>query len=449
MVETITPAGCGSRRRYRLALALFAIGAVGAAAGLGALLGFAGSALDRTVALAVVAALALLAAARELGLLRVPVPTASGQVPERWRREWPLPAWSLAYGAGLGLGLLTRLPVTTFLVACAGALALGDPAVSAACLAPFGLGRALMVVLPAIGAASPSAAVGRLASRARLVRPANGAVLIATAVLVAASPAVAQVPPPGPRGGYDPAAWGDVVAEARLDPLAGPSVQVEPAGGPPVGFAGGRSPSLSADLLAYADPAGIRVVRWTTGEQIARIDGPYDAPALDWPLLAYRVQDPTGAERIDLVDLTTGERRPVTGALPSADLGRPALRDGLIAWHVATGHVSQVRLRPVNPGPRRSKLIARSRTGLVVNPSIALGHILWVEQRGRISYLRLRRISHGPVRTLATLRGPSQFLWTTALGDTAAYATRWNPLSARARVIRRSWRPRPASQPVR
>ncbi len=62
----------------------------------------------------------------------------------------------------------------------------------------------------------------------------------------------------------------------------------------------------------------------------------------------------------------------------------------------------------MNPGPRRSKLIARSRTGLVVNPSIALGHILWVEQRGRISYLRLRRISHGPVRTLATLRGPNR-----------------------------------------
>ena len=306
-----------------------------------------------------------------------------------------------------------------------------------------------MVVLPAIGAASPSAAVGRLASRARLVRPANGAVLIATAVLVAASPAVAQVPPPGPRGGYDPAAWGDVVAEARLDPLAGPSVQVEPAGGPPVGFAGGRSPSLSADLLAYADPAGIRVVRWTTGEQIARIDGPYDAPALDWPLLAYRVQDPSGAERIDLADLATGERRPVTGALPSADLGRPALRDGLIAWHVATGHVSQVRLRPVNPGPRRSKLIARSRTGLVVNPSIALGRILWVEQRGRISYLRLRRISTArsarwpPCAARASSSGPPPS------ATPPAYATRWNPLSARARVIRRSWRPRPASQPVR
>ena len=89
MVETITPAGCGSRRRYRIALALFALAAVLASAALGALLGLAGSALDRTVALAVVAALALVAAAREIGLIPGPVPGARGQVPERWRRDWP------------------------------------------------------------------------------------------------------------------------------------------------------------------------------------------------------------------------------------------------------------------------------------------------------------------------------------------------------------------------
>ena len=39
MVETITPAGCGSRRRYRIALALFALAAVLASAALGALPG--------------------------------------------------------------------------------------------------------------------------------------------------------------------------------------------------------------------------------------------------------------------------------------------------------------------------------------------------------------------------------------------------------------------------
>ena len=75
-----------------------------------------------------------------------------------------------------------------------------------------------------------------------------------------------------------------------------------------------------------------------------------------------------------------------------------------------------------------------------MNPSLARGRILWVEQQGAISYLRLRPIARSGVRTLATLRGPSEILWTTALGDTSAYATRWNPTAGRARVVRRSWR---------
>ena len=45
MVETITPAVCGSRKRQLVALVLFALGAVAASAALGAVLGFAGSAI--------------------------------------------------------------------------------------------------------------------------------------------------------------------------------------------------------------------------------------------------------------------------------------------------------------------------------------------------------------------------------------------------------------------
>jgi hypothetical protein len=300
-----------------------------------------------------------------------------------------------------------------------------------------------MVILPTMRGADPAASVGRLAAGSRLVRPANALALVAVAALVGASPALGQAPPAGPRGGYDPAAWGEVLAEGRLDPAAGPSVQVKPAGGVPVGFPGGRSPALSGDLLAYADATGIRVVRWTTGEQIARLDGPYDAPALDPPLLAYRVRDADGSARIEVADLVTGERRPITGARPDADLGRPALRSGLIAWHLSTARRSQIRLRPVAAGPQRSKLIASTRRGLVVNPSLARGRILWVEQEGAISYLRLRPVARSGVRTLATLRGPSEILWTTALGDTSAYATRWNPAAGRARVVRRTWRPGP------
>ena len=168
MVETITPAGCGSRHRYRVALALFSVGAIGAAAALGALLGLAGASLDRSWTVPVLAVLALVAGLREWGVLRVPLPGAHRQVPERWRREWPLGAWSLAYGAGLGAGIFTHQVVASFWVACAGAIAIGDPAWSAACLALFGAGRALMVALPARGGRDPSVAVGRLARRARL-----------------------------------------------------------------------------------------------------------------------------------------------------------------------------------------------------------------------------------------------------------------------------------------
>ena len=167
MVETITPAGCGSRHRRRVALALFSVGAIAAAAALEALLGLVGAQIDRSWTVPALAVLAVLAALREWGGLRVLVPGAHRQVPERWRREWPLGAWSLAYGAGLGAGIFTNQVVATFWVACAGAVAIGDPAWSAACLALFGAGRALMVALPARGGRDPSLAVGRLARRAR------------------------------------------------------------------------------------------------------------------------------------------------------------------------------------------------------------------------------------------------------------------------------------------
>ena len=44
------------------------------------------------------------------------------------------------------------------------------------------------------------------------------------------------------------------------------------------------------------------------------------------------------------------------------------------------------------------------------------------------------------MRTLATLRGPNRFLWTTALASRTAYATRWNPTTATAELISRRWR---------
>ena len=91
MLETFTPAVCGSRKRQMIAQALFTVAAVATSAALGLALGFAGSLLGASHAVWAAAALALLAAAREAGLVRLPLPQARRQVPERWRFELPLP----------------------------------------------------------------------------------------------------------------------------------------------------------------------------------------------------------------------------------------------------------------------------------------------------------------------------------------------------------------------
>jgi cytochrome c biogenesis protein CcdA len=437
MVETITPAVCGGRHRHRAAVALFAVGAILAAAALGAALGAVGSLLDRDAALVAVGALALVGALREAGWLRLPLPQVAHQVPERWRREWPLPLWSLGYGAGLGLGLITHQVVATFWIVAAGALALGDPLVSALVMAPFGLGRALMVALPARGRRDPAAAVERLARRRGVLRPANAVALAVLAGALAATPALAQA---GASGTYDPAAWDGVVATTVSAAGSTPAVVVRPRGAPPVRFEGGHSPALDGDLLAYADDAGIRVVNWRTGQELLRLPGApgeLTKPAIDWPLVAY-VRVAPRSQRLELFNAGNGRTRRYARTLGTSDLGRPALRNGVIAWHVAAGRHSEIRVARV--ARRGYRVLATSITGLQINPSIAAGRILWVEQAGSFSYLHIRRLRGGTVRTLASLRGPSRILWTTALASRTAYATRWNPITGRGELIARRWR---------
>ena len=259
-------------------------------------------------------------------------------------------------------------------------------------------------------------------------------VALVTLAAPAAAQAVAQAATP--QGRFDPAVAGRVLAVTEIGP-SGSSVVVRAPGRPDVRVAGSRSPALDLDLLAYTDGAGINVIRWTTGEQIARVAGDVDQAAIDWPRIAYVRRTGTG-ERVEMLDLVSGHRVTLSRAGPMVDLGRPALRDGYVAWHRASGRLSQVWVRAVRGG--RSMVISSSRSGLVVNPALSSGHVLWVEQIGQISSLRLRRVRGGPVRTLATLLGPSSILWTTALGPHTAFATRWNQVTGRGRVIHRAWR---------
>jgi hypothetical protein len=421
MIETITPAVCGSRRRHMLAFGLFTLGAVLSAAALGAALGLVGLALGSTWAVAAAAALAGLAALRELGLVPFPLPQARRQVPERWHAELPLPVWASGYGAGLGLGVFTFQPVATFWVACAAAIALGRPLVGAACFALYGAGRALMVVLPRRGASEPGAAAERLARRRPVLVKANAGALAACAVILAlATPAAAAPLALGLGSQFDPSVSSGVMAFTQRDD-SGLTVIVRATGGQESVFPG-RSPSLDEKRLAFADDTGVRVVRWRDRAEIAHIPAA-SRPALDWPWLAYRHDRLDGGKELWLRNLETGATRVVVRTGAAVDVGRPSLAAGRLAWHVASARGSSIGLLEVESG--RRSLVVTSKIGLHAYPALTNSRIVWVEQRQGRTFLRLRRFGSRDAVTLGRTSRRSEVFWTTAMAGRNAYVTRW------------------------
>jgi hypothetical protein len=452
MVETVTPAVCGSRKRQLLALALFAGGAIAASAALGAVLGLAGAAIGAGPGpvLAGAVALAVLGALREAGVLRVPIPQSRRQVPERWRSELPLPLWSVGYGAGLGLGLLTYQPVATFWVACAAALALGRPAAGAAAFALYGAGRAAVLVLPARRGADPAAIAEGLAGRRRTVLRANAVALAACACLLAASPvAGADVMPLGGGDHMDPSAKGSGFAfTKRVEGM--PRVVVRPVGGgAAVVYPNAESPSIDGGLLAYEDEAGIRVLRWPTGETVERLSGRLEKPALEWPWLVYRHYyghqlrranrpEHTGHERytLHLRNLQNGTTRRLSWQPDGVEIGRPSVADGLIAWHVTRAGGSSIQLYRIST---RAKWTAfRTRIGLLSNPALSSTGILWVRDLPGGSTLFVRKLGGGRARALASVSRPRTdfWFWTTELFGHTAYVTRWDTRRGVSRILR-------------
>jgi hypothetical protein len=425
MVETFTPAVCGSRRRQRAAVALFTAAAVAAAAVLGALLGVVGAAVGAREAVLAAGALALLAAAREAGLVRMPLPQARRQVPERWRFELPLPLWATGYGAGLGAGVFTFQPVSTFWVACAGALALARPLPAAVCFSLYGAGRAATILWARRRGGEASEAVERLAGRRRTLLRANAVALATCAALLFFAPSAGARLKVVAWRSLDPTEASGFVGYGRQNR----SVVVRPTN--PIVYWRASSPSLDGDLLAYRDRAGIRVVRWRTRRQVARIRGPVSKPALDWPLLAFR-REAQGKRYLMLRNLKTGRSRRI--ATVSGYLGRPSLRSGRLAWHVTGRRSSAVYLQTLSTGRRRT--ISSSRIQSLSNPSLNPWRIVWVAESSGLVRLRLRSISGGRTRTIAQRRSRGQSYWTTALGRGVAYWTRWSLGTRRANIVK-------------
>ncbi len=436
MVETFTPAVCGSRRRQRLALTGFAVGAVAASALVGAALGAVGALLGTQLAF-LVAALALLAAAREAGIVRLPLPQLRRQVPERWRSELPLPVWSVGYGIGLGLGFLTFQPVATFWVACAAAVALGKPLAAGLCFAAYGAGRALMAAWPRHGQADPTAAVESLACRRRLLLLGNVLALLVCAGLLAAAPAAGaaiQVQTVG--AGLDPAAAWAVLGRARMD-SGSPSVLLEPRDGTPIPpVPGAAAPAVDGGLLAYHDAQGVKVIEWRTGNLVARVDGQVAKPALDWPLLAFVRTDSTYKRLVvaDYTDPAAPVERVIVRISAGNDLGRPSLAAGRIAWHKLTATSSTIYAQLLATG--RRSVIARSSVLVLANPSITSTRIVWVRQSSRSCMLRMRRWASPAVRRIYRTTGSTRLLWTTALTGRTAYVSRWSLSTGASTLVR-------------
>jgi hypothetical protein len=419
MLETFTPAVCGSRKRQIVAQALFAATAVATAATLGLALGALGSALGARQAVLAAAALALLAAAREAGIVRFPLPQARRQVPERWRFELPLPVWATGYGAGLGAGFFTYQPVSTFWVACAAALALGRPLPAALCLSLYGFGRAGMVAWPRRRGDDPTAAVERLAGRRGAILRANVAALVACGVLLALAPAAGGAVMVQSRA-LDPSVDGGTIAFAsQLDG----AVHIRPAaGGADLAVIDdSREPSLSGNHVAVVDGGGVTVWDWQSDSPVDSISG-VSHPALDWPLLAY-VRAESSSRVIVVRNLDNGTEQVRARVKRSIDLGRPSLRGNRLAWHTASRRSSSILTKTL--GAKSPRVVARSRISLLANPSLAGSRIVWVEQRSGRSYLRVGSVRNRAVRTLEQFPGRGRTYWTTAMGADWVYATRW------------------------
>lgn len=431
MVETITPDVCGSRRRQAGALLFFALGALAASACVGAVLGLVGSRIDAW-ALPVAALFALVGAAREGGFTRLPLPQSRRQVPEPWRFTLPLPAWAAGYGAGLGLGFLTYQPVATFWVACAAAVALGRPLAGAVCFAAYGVGRSLLLFLPLRRGSDATAIVEALAGRRRGVLRVNAVALLACAALLTAPAAGAELIPLGPGSQFDPSAIGPAFAYTQRD-LGVSNVVVLPSAGGALQYPEAESPSLDGELLAYQNAAGIRIVRWATGEEVARVDGATSKPALDWPWLAYRREVPDRT-LLELKDLTTGEVRRLGSVPGGADLGRPSIAAGRVAWHAAGSRGSRILLYEIANGDKQ--VVMATTIALLSNPSLSSTRILWIKQRQGISSAYVRKLRRTRIRLLARVSSQRTFYWTTDLYGLTAYVTRWTVAGGVARIRR-------------
>lgn len=191
MLSSITPLGERSRRQHFATTAAFlVVGAAGAGAALGALLGTAGARIplggtERVLALAVAAAVGL---ATDV-LLRNGVPTHLRQVDERWLHRYRGWVYGLGFGVQLGIAVATVVTTSAVYLVLLGEGLAPSAVWGAAIGAVFGGVRGASVLLAA-RIDTPARLVAFHRRFAALERPASAVALGLQALVAAAAIAV-------------------------------------------------------------------------------------------------------------------------------------------------------------------------------------------------------------------------------------------------------------------
>jgi hypothetical protein len=460
MISTIGEHG-GSTRLKLAACAAFVPGALAGGALTFGLAALAGSLLGgATVAIAFAAVVAAVGAVAEGAGVKI-APQIRRQVPESWRRTWPLPLAVAAYGVLLGLGFTTF--VLTFAVPALTAVALGvgDLGTGLAMGLAFGAGRALPVVTLAPFATAPAGvrATELMAERPGILRgfrTADALALAACAIALAAGGAPAQAatttlaaPAADPSAAGTDLAWALPGGTSGYFTQDGRQVPLQAA-----------HPAVGGDYLAVIADGQIRVARRADGQQVLALPAPRaDAVAVSNSWVVYRRAGTH--QQLVALPLTGGAERVIAQSTPPVQVGRPALDGARVVFHVAGRRASRIDEVDLATGRRRA--LRRSSLATFSNPSMLAGRLLYVETTFVSQTLRLgtrtskggralltiapaitwdagkdpggRRYgehAHNPKRPRKTgPKGSSTTLWTTALAPDAAYVTRLVALDGR------------------
>ena len=427
MVETIAPVVHGTRI-WLISIALFAAGATSAAAllglALGAALPFGGAAAAGSVAV-----LAVAMAAGEIGILRLPRLQVRRQVPERWRERFPQPVVALLYGAGLGVGFATYLPVATLLVVAVGVLALTGPLGGALVLAAFGAGRALALAAATVRLTSYEQATGRIEAMGRLagrrrLRLVNGAALTALGAVLAlgAAAGTARASTLVDLGSDHVADPSSVPGALAFDRIAGDGSLTGV-----IRYNGtftdlpGTTPDVDGTDVVVDTGSGFEILDYTTMSVLRDLPLAGRDPALSGHWLVYRKRGPR-RRQIVLYDLTNDTSTVIARSRLRTDLGPPDISYPRVVYHRTGSKSSEIVTYRIDTGV--SRVVKHTVVYSYFNPSIAGRRIVYVRQTIQRMQLLLLDLRHTRPTELAYVsKGSGRFLWTTGMSTAHIYFT--------------------------